>query len=1342
VLEEAEETRGKTMSLNVVGAGLLLYHATAGLGDRKAKTKVLLDSGASNVFCSEQTARALSPECRIPSIKPRSVDLPNGEVMIAQSCYKVPLRIGTWTGVVDAWVLKDLGYDIILGRNWLSEYNPCINWVTGIAVIRGRHGQHHRLVPVDNHRQIVGDKSALNYIMTPSQTQRAARDKRTKMILWVLRESSEEKKHSDDATPALSKRKSARVDAILSKFKDLFRSELPPEMPPERGHVHDIETNDATPINVNAYPLSKAHEDELKKQLKELVAKGIVRPSSSPWGFPVIFVKKPGGAWRMCIDYRGLNKVTVKNGYPLPRIDGLLDQIGSAKYLSKVDLLSGYWQVRVGELSVPKTAFNTIFGKFEFLAMPFGLTNAPATFQAMMNKALSPYLTEFCVVYLDDILIFSNSLEEHCEHLEKVLSVLREQKLYAKPSKCVFAVEELEFCGHIVGNGKVRPMPEKLEVIKSWPKLRNVHDVRQFLGLATYYRRFVRGFARISAPLSDLLKETDVELRKNKFRPVIWNVACELAFGDLKTALTSEPVVAQPVRDKPFRIETDASEWAIGYVLLQLGADGHLHPVAFDGRKLQGAELNYPTQEKELLAIKEALRTWNRYIDNGTTTTVVTDHESLQYLASTKRYSKRLARWIAEFQEYDLQIRYRKGSEAVVPDAISRRPDFIGEGPANVAQFPFSLSAIALGDTPKWDEVFSMELNALHGLSEEEWLPAMQQFLLDGTPPEDQRMDREIRSTAKQFRLRTDEVEPQVGEENTKVKRPKEVEYRLIRVYEDTEAPYLEPPFRKDLVRRTHEQFGHLGFPGLLGTLKSRAWWPSMREDIQDAMKACPNCQVSQYSQYSLERERQHHQVQQGIRPFERWGIDLIGLLPKTPNGNRWLITAIDYATGWPVAKAVPDATEEAIAEFLHEIYVNYGAPREILSDNGTNLLSGAVKHYVRMLKARHRTTTPYHPRTNGKVENLNGTLGKMLTKYLMGKPTRLWDEYVPQALFATRVRLHSTTKMSPFYLVYGVYPRLPDDNSDDNKAEVVANEGTDNEIAVKEGADELLLNRIGQVNHARSLANELLLNRAIKTAQIRDDAVRKSSFEVGSWVLIRHEDPQKFESRWFGPYRVLKAHPLGTYALQEPGGRVLKNLVNGARLVQAHVDEPEKLWSSRRATKALKRSGQKIERPIEVRKILEESDEAAVPSYNELSTISRTEWERREEAGWKAEAAAGDDTIAQRVLDKRRREKTKATVSDQPRRRGRPPRKKDSDSESESTISVSEHSTEPSDEEVLSEAESLHTVDNNRDADLQSSLPKDAPFAVVVPAPTSREIGSIGRRTSKRLSVRFDQGG
>jgi hypothetical protein len=331
---------------------------------------------------------------------------------------------------------------------------------------------------------------------------------------------------------------------------------------------------------------------------------------------------------------------------------------------------------------------------------------------------------------------------------------------------------------------------------------------------------------------------------------------------------------------------------------------------------------------------------------------------------------------------------------------------------------------------------------------------------------------------------------------------------------------------------------------------------------------------------------------------------------------------------------------------------------------------------------------------------------------------------------------------MSPFYLVYGVYPRLPDDNSDDNKAEVVANEGTDNEIAVKEGADELLLNRIGQVNHARSLANELLLNRAIKTAQIRDDAVRKSSFEVGSWVLIRHEDPQKFESRWFGPYRVLKAHPLGTYALQEPGGRVLKNLVNGARLVQAHVDEPEKLWSSRRATKALKRSGQKIERPIEVRKILEESDEAAVPSYNELSTISRTEWERREEAGWKAEAAAGDDTIAQRVLDKRRREKTKATVSDQPRRRGRPPRKKDSDSESESTISVSEHSTEPSDEEVLSEAESLHTVDNNRDADLQSSLPKDAPFAVVVPAPTSREIGSIGRRTSKRLSVRFDQGG
>ena len=318
----------------------------------------------------------------------------------------------------------------------------------------------------------------------------------------------------------------------------------------------------------------------------------------------------------MCIDYRGLNALTERNTYPIPRIRDCLNRIGSAKRISKFDLLSGFYQLRIEESSIPKTAFNTRHGKFEFLVMPFGLTNAPATFQTMMNAILQPYLDQFVVVYLDDIVVFSDSDEEHEEHISLVLGKLREHNLFAKPAKCIIGADTIEFCGHVVGQGQVKTFRSKTELIESWPVPTNVHEVRQFLGLASYYRRFVRNFATMAAPLSELLREKDEILRKKKNRPIIWTARCQLSFELLKKALSSGPVLIQPDFRRPFVIETDASEWAIGCSLLQLGTDGKLHPVAFDGRKLQGAELNYAVQENELLAIKHALRTWSCYIDN------------------------------------------------------------------------------------------------------------------------------------------------------------------------------------------------------------------------------------------------------------------------------------------------------------------------------------------------------------------------------------------------------------------------------------------------------------------------------------------------------------------------------------------------------------------------------------------------------------------------------------------------------------------------------------------------------------------------------------------------------
>ena len=883
--------------------------------------------------------------------------------------------------------------------------------------------------------------------------------------------------------------------------------------------------------------------------------------------------------------------MTVKNGYPLPQIQQMLDMIGKAQYVLKIDLLSRYWQLWMGKMSIDKTVFNTQWGKFEWLAMPFRLVNTPATFQSMMNTILMEFNGWFCLIYLDNLLVFSNSLEEHIDHLDQVLQKLAEQKLYAKLTKCIFSSQSLDFVGHIVGGGVVCPMPAKVDVVKNWPVPKHVWDVHQFLGLTSYYHWYVKGFAKIAAPLSDLLKEPNMELHSKKCHLIVWNAACQLAFQTLKDALISSPVLMQPDCHALFLIDSDASEWALGCTLMQKNLEGKIHPIAYKGRKLQGTELNYLVHEKELLAIKYALEKFNMYINNGKQTTVFMDHESLQYLQTTRWPSKHLACWIESFQEYNLVIKYWKGEENVVPNTISCQLDFMGEGPANLLEHPLHLK---------------LSLNTLSGCPEDEWHPAMFQYLKTKDLPTDLKLSMEIKWTAKDFQishLEGDEI--------------------LVQVYKDCKAPYLEPEFQLDLIWHVHWEFSHLGNPSLMGVLKPRAFWPSIEKDVQVCLKQCLNCQVAQGSKKGLECEKAQHLVDVKIWPFEHWGIDLIGWLPTTPNSNHWIITAIDYATGWPVACAVPESTKEDIGWFIHkEIFMNYGAPHEIISDNSANLIGGAITHYMSLLETCHQTTTLYHPCTNSKVENLNGLLGWMLTKYLVGKPIRLWDEFLPQSLFAAWIRQHTVTKLSPFYLLYSLHPCIPLDQNDTPTntnvgVDVVNNQFTD---------------CIGQVNHTRVLVNELLLAHTICMQWICDSLVKESHFKPGTWVLVWNEGSEKYQPHWFRLYKVLKSHPLGTYALQElQGDQVLKNLINGSRLIEANVEDPEWLWSSSVVIWALKWQGLSVEKPIEVRHIVDVYEPNPI-SYWELSTITKAEWEAHECSGECSEQV-GEERVVEQTL-------------------------------------------------------------------------------------------------------------
>ncbi|GJR96904.1 reverse transcriptase domain-containing protein [Tanacetum coccineum] len=397
---------------------------------------------------------------------------------------------------------------------------------------------------------------------------------------------------------------------------------------------------------------------ELSNQLQELTDRGFIRPSTSPWVAPVLFVKKKDESFRMCIDYRELNKLTIKNRYPLPRIDDLFDQLqGSSVYL-KIDLRSGYHQLRVREEDIPKTAFRTRYGHYEFQVMPFGLTNAPTVFMDLMNRVCKPYLDKFVIVFIDDILIYSRNEEEHANHLRIILELLRKEKLYAKFSKCDFWIHIVQFLGHLIDSQGLHVDPAKIEAVKNWTSPTTPTEVRQFLGLAGYYRRFIEGFSKIAKPLTKLTQ-------KNK--SYIWGEEQESAFQLLKQKLCEAPILALPEGNDNFVVYCDASLQGLGAVLMQ-----REKVIAYASRQLKPHEENYTTHDLELGAVIFALKIWRHYL-YGTKCTVFTDHKSLQHILRQKELNMRQRRWLELLADYDCEICYHPGKANVVADALSRK---------------------------------------------------------------------------------------------------------------------------------------------------------------------------------------------------------------------------------------------------------------------------------------------------------------------------------------------------------------------------------------------------------------------------------------------------------------------------------------------------------------------------------------------------------------------------------------------------------------------------------------------------------------------------------------------
>ncbi|KAL2104482.1 hypothetical protein VUR80DRAFT_423 [Thermomyces stellatus] len=446
--------------------------------------------------------------------------------------------------------------------------------------------------------------------------------------------------------------KPSAIPIELQAFADVLSDEESGSRPLHPNAVHHIELEPGKqPPYGPIYPLSQKELQTLREYIEENLRLGRIRHSTSSAASPILFVPKKDGGLRLCVDYRALNKITLKNRYPLPLITEILDRTQGSYYFSKIDIKDAYYRIRIAEGDEWKTAFRTRYGLFEYTVMPFGLTNAPATFQHYISTALSDLLDSCCIVYLDDILIFSKDRDTHTSDLHNVLERLRAAGLYAKPSKCEFYQHQVEFLGYILSPDGVSMDPKRIETVESWPIPQSYHDIQVFLGFCNFYRRFIEKYAKVSRPLSDLLKGSK---NGKKPGPVQLNNEAMKAFHDLKAKFTTAPLLRHFDPKKRTRVETDASKFAVAAVLSQQHEDKKWYPVAFWSRKLNSAEVNYGTPDQEMLAIVEAFKHWRQYVEGPESPVeVLTDHQNLQSFMQHTKLNGRQARWLIYLAPYD-----------------------------------------------------------------------------------------------------------------------------------------------------------------------------------------------------------------------------------------------------------------------------------------------------------------------------------------------------------------------------------------------------------------------------------------------------------------------------------------------------------------------------------------------------------------------------------------------------------------------------------------------------------------------------------------------------------------
>ncbi|CAH1257446.1 GIN1 [Branchiostoma lanceolatum] len=794
---------------------------------------------------------------------------------------------------------------------------------------------------------------------------------------------------------------------LLVKYEDIF-SRTPEDMGVTNKALHQIETGDAPPVRLPPRRVSPQAKETISQELDKLTRLGFIKESMSPWGAPVVLVNKKDGTKRMCVDYRGLNKVTKKSSWPLPRIDDTIDALSGSKLFSTLDLRAAYMQVPLEESAKEKTAFCTHLGCFEYNRLSFGLCGAPSTFARLMENVLRGLQPHLCMAYLDDNIVHSDEvLANHLANLEAVFKRYREANLKLNPEKCKFLVSEVEFLGHIISGDGVRTDPKKVSAVSDWPTPRTVRQVQQFLGLANYYRRFIKDFSKKAKPLTLLTR---------KHARFTWTEECANAFSELKQHLVSAPILAYPDFSKPFIVDTDASDVGLGGVLSQV-QDGLERVVSYYSRALKPEEQRYCVHRREMLAAVEFITRHECYLQ-GPEFLLRTDHSALQYLMKMRNPSSQYARWLLLLATYNFRIEHRPGARHGNADGLSRRPcDQCGK--------------TDLDSEPPMPRVFAVSQDDHEGLSP---IPALSQHEIRRA----QRADPTLACLYLDMQRGTkpDQLDLQrlTREQRTLYSDWPCFEFRdgvLYRNWDrkDGLGPQLQLLLPRTFVSRVltmvHDEplGGHLGVDKTLAKLKSAFHWPGMRNDVTAHVSGCETCVRSKGGGRKHRGPMQPSVV--GF-PNDRVAMDICGPYPKSHKGNKYILVLSDYFTKWVEVFPMADITAESVVKCFYEGWICvHGPPQSLHTDQGSNFDSVHVKDLCRFMKIHKTRTTPYHPQSDGLVERFNRTMGNIL-RSRVAPHQRDWDEHLPEVKFAYNTSCHATTGFSPYFVQHGREARLP----------------------------------------------------------------------------------------------------------------------------------------------------------------------------------------------------------------------------------------------------------------------------------------------------------------------------